>query len=48
MSESFSFDVDYGTTFEQLEELRDKMLTFLKTQKRDFFPIFDVAVVGKF
>jgi small-conductance mechanosensitive channel len=45
MSESFSFDVDYGTTFEQLEELRDKMLTFLKTQKRDFFPTFDVAVV---
>lgn len=46
MSESFPFDVDYGTTFEQLEALRDKMLIFLKAERRDFLPSFDVVVVG--
>jgi len=45
MSESFPFDVDYGTTFEQLEALRDKMLIFLKTERRDYLPSFDVVVV---
>jgi hypothetical protein len=46
MSESFPFDVDYNTSFEQLEVLRGKMLVFLKAEKRDFLPAFDVVVVG--
>jgi hypothetical protein len=29
-----------------LETLRDKMLEFLKTEKRDFLPVFDVVVAG--
>jgi len=45
MSESFPFDVDYGTTFEQLESLRDKMLAFLQHERRDYLPSFDVVVV---
>jgi len=48
MSESFLFDVDYSTSFEQLEALRDKMLVFLKAEKRDFLSSFDVTVVGMF
>jgi small-conductance mechanosensitive channel len=47
MSETFKFDVAYGTTFEDLEKLRDKMLFFLKTERRDYQPLFDVAVVGE-
>jgi hypothetical protein len=46
MSEPFPFDVAYDTSFEQLETLRDKMLEFLKTEKRDFLPVFDVVVAG--
>lgn len=46
MSETFAFEVAYGTTFEQLETLRDKMLIFLKTERRDYLPSFDVMVVG--
>jgi small-conductance mechanosensitive channel len=46
MSETFPFEVDYTTTFEQLEELRNKMLVFLKAERRDYLPSFDVVVVG--
>jgi hypothetical protein len=46
MSESFPFEVDYNTSFEQLETLRDRMLVFLKTERRDFLPSFDVVVIG--
>ncbi|KDQ51186.1 hypothetical protein JAAARDRAFT_41454 [Jaapia argillacea MUCL 33604] len=45
MSEPYKFDVEYSTTFEQLENLRDKMLDFLSNQSRDFFPVFDVVVM---
>ncbi|OSD01247.1 hypothetical protein PYCCODRAFT_1412753 [Trametes coccinea BRFM310] len=45
MSETFEFDVAYGTTFEQIERLRDVMISFLKTERRDFQPAFDVYVV---
>lgn len=48
MSETFPFEVAYETTFEQLELLRDKMLIFLKTERRDYQPSFDVVVVGMF
>jgi hypothetical protein len=46
MSETFTFDVSYATSFEDLERLREKMLAFLKAERRDYQPIFDVAVVG--
>jgi len=45
MSECFPFEVDYATTFEQLEALREKMLVFLKIERRDYLPSFDVTVV---
>jgi hypothetical protein len=47
MSEKFTFDVNYSTTFDQLENLRQKMITFLKSERRDFYPSFDVTVAGK-
>jgi hypothetical protein len=46
MSEKFEFEVAYSTTFEQIEQLRAKMLAFVKAEKRDFQPSFDVVVVG--
>ena len=46
MSETFVFDVDYLTTFEDLEHLREKMLEFVKTERRDYQPIFDVTIKG--
>lgn len=44
MSETFEFEVAYDTTFEQIEQLRTKMLEFVKTEGRDFLPSFDVVV----
>jgi small-conductance mechanosensitive channel len=46
MSETFTFDVNYSTTFENLEVLREKMLEFVKTERRDYQPVFDVTVNG--
>lgn len=46
MSEPFTFDVSYSTTFEKLELLREKMLEFVKTERRDYQPVFDVTVNG--
>ncbi|KAI0779722.1 Mechanosensitive ion channel-domain-containing protein [Fomes fomentarius] len=45
MSEPFEFDVAYSTSFEQIERLRDLMLSFLKVERRDYQPIFDVYVI---
>ncbi|KAJ4467895.1 Mechanosensitive ion channel-domain-containing protein [Lentinula edodes] len=45
MSETFSFSVAYKTTFEDLEKLRTKMLEFVQNERRDYLPIFDVAVI---
>ena len=36
----------FETTFEQIERLRDLMLSYLKAERRDFQPIFDVYVMG--
>ena len=36
----------YDTTFEQIERLRELMLSFLKAERRDFQPVFDVYVIG--
>lgn len=44
MSESFEFEVAFSTTFEQIEQLRAKMLAFVKEERRDFLPSFDVVV----
>ena len=46
MSETFTFDVSYDTTFEDLERLRETMLRFVKTYRRDYQPSFDVMVQG--
>ncbi|KAI9511136.1 Mechanosensitive ion channel-domain-containing protein [Russula earlei] len=45
MSESFVFDVDYSTTFEQIENLRSLMLGFVQMERRDFQPSFDISVM---
>ncbi|KAI0958769.1 hypothetical protein AcV7_004488 [Taiwanofungus camphoratus] len=44
MSETFEFDVAYGTTFEDMERLRELMIAFLKSERRDYFPMFDISV----
>ena len=36
----------FSTTFEQIERLRELMLAFLKAERRDYQPIFDVYVIG--
>lgn len=46
MCETFTFDVDFGTKFEQLGTLRDRMLDFVKLHNRDYLPVFDVVVIG--
>lgn len=37
----------YDTSFKQIERLRDLMLTFLKAERRDYQPVFDVCVMSK-
>ncbi|KAJ9104747.1 hypothetical protein QFC19_003888 [Naganishia cerealis] len=44
ISETITFEVDFGTDFKKLQELRDQMLIFLHTEKRDYSPVFDVVV----
>ncbi|KAK8866012.1 hypothetical protein IAR55_001163 [Kwoniella newhampshirensis] len=44
ISESFSFEVDFETSFEALQNLRGRMLKFCKDNSRDFLPVFDVIV----
>ena len=46
MSEGFEFEVAYDTTFEQIEQLRAKMLAFVKQERREYLPTFDVVVQG--
>lgn len=46
MSETFTFDVAYSTSFEDLEKLREKMLNFITTERRDYHPAFDVNIKG--
>ncbi|KAF7376162.1 Mechanosensitive ion channel protein [Mycena sanguinolenta] len=45
VSESFTFDVGYSTSFEDVEKLREKMLAFVTAERRDYQPAFDVVVV---
>jgi len=46
MSETFTFDVGYSTTFEDLERLRERMLEFVTKERRDYDTVFDVKVKG--
>jgi hypothetical protein len=48
MSESFTFDVNYSTTFTQIERLRSLMLNFVQMERRDYQPSFDIVVVGMY
>jgi len=45
MSETFTFDVDFTTSFKQIERLRSLMLGFVQMERRDFQPSFDIVVV---
>lgn len=45
MSEPFEFSCLYSTSFEQIEDLRTRMLTFVKVERRDYFPVFDIFVL---
>jgi len=47
MSEPFTFDVAYDTSFEQIEALRGRMIAFLSNERRDYVAVFDIAVMGK-
>jgi len=44
ISETFSWDVSFGTSFEKIEQLRGKMLEFLKSERRDYSTSFDVNI----
>ncbi|WWC99777.1 hypothetical protein V866_006682 [Kwoniella sp. B9012] len=44
ISESFTFEVAFDTSFEALQVLRARMLKFCKDNSRDFLPVFDVIV----
>ena len=46
IEEPYEFDVAYGTTYQQLENLRAKMLLWLAEQKRDFLPGLDIQIKG--
>ena len=41
---SIFVDVAFDTTFEQIEELRSRMLAFVRAERRDFLALFDVTV----
>ena len=45
---SFLVDVAFDATFEQIEELRSRMLEFVKSERRDFLPLFDVTVDSEY
>ena len=46
MSETFLFDVRYSTSSQEIEKIRQKMFEFVKFERRDFQPVFDVMVKG--
>jgi small-conductance mechanosensitive channel len=46
MSETFAFDVSYGTNFADLEKLREVMLKFLEAERRDYHANFDVNILS--
>lgn len=44
-SEEFIFNVFYDTSFDQIEDLRSRMLHFLKTERRDFIQECDINIL---
>ena len=46
MSETFIFDVNYGTPFADLDKLRAKMTAFVKSESSAFQRGFDIFVKG--
>ncbi|GAA6010882.1 hypothetical protein JCM10207_003974 [Rhodosporidiobolus poonsookiae] len=42
--ETFTWDVDFGTTFEKIQALRARMLEFVQQERRDFLPVVDITV----
>ncbi|KAA1127103.1 hypothetical protein PGTUg99_022009 [Puccinia graminis f. sp. tritici] len=44
ISETFTWDVNFSTSFEKIEQMRAKMLEFLKAERRDYTPAFDVNI----
>ncbi|KAJ7170538.1 Mechanosensitive ion channel-domain-containing protein [Mycena crocata] len=45
ISESYQFSVSYSTSFEDVERLRQRMLSFVTTERRDYQPAFDIVVL---
>lgn len=43
--EAFTWDVDFGTTFEKIEALRTRMLEFLQQERRDYIPSIDISIL---
>lgn len=44
ISEKFTWDVNFNTSFQKIEQLRTKMMEFLTSERRDFNPGFDVMI----
>ncbi|GAA5821690.1 hypothetical protein JCM11251_000973 [Rhodosporidiobolus azoricus] len=42
--ETYTWDVDFGTTFEKIEALRTRMLEFLQQERRDFIPDINITI----
>ena len=47
ISETFTWDVAFDTSFDKIEALRSRMLEFLEIERRDFLPMIDIAVKGE-
>jgi len=45
IEETINFDVPYSTTFEQIEQLRERMMEWIATQPRDYFPGLNVSII---
>ncbi|PWN51532.1 hypothetical protein IE53DRAFT_386088 [Violaceomyces palustris] len=45
IEETFKFSVAFNTSFQQIEQLRAKMVHWLDGEKRDFLPGLDISVV---
>ncbi|KAK0559151.1 hypothetical protein OC844_004615 [Tilletia horrida] len=45
IEETITFDVPYSTTFEQIEQLRERMMEWIAQQPRDFFPGLNIAII---
>lgn len=46
MQESIKLAVDFGTSFEDIQALKEEMAKFVKENNRDFRPDFDIEVAG--